>query len=339
MKAAFINQLNKPLTIRDNVSYENLKKGQVLVKIKYTGICGSQLYEIYGGRDNKKYIPHLLGHEATGIVIDYHHSVKKIKKNDRVILTWIKSDGVQAENPNYYYGNVKLNSGSITTFSSESIVSENRLIKLPKDISYRKGVILGCAFPTGAGMILNQVKKTKGKKIAFIGLGGVGVSALLTALNFNFKEIYAFDLDLKKIQKLKNEIGQKKINFNSFSNEDRIKFKDYFDYAIETSGSIQGIEAGLSIINNNGKLVFASHPKKGKKISIDPFELIKGKKIYGSWGGEVDYLKQKKTLFKIFKGIKNVEKIFMDNIYSFNNINRAISDLKSNKVLRPIIKF
>ena len=339
MKAAFINQLNKPLIIRDNISYENLKKGQVLVKIKYTGICGSQLYEIYGGRDNKKYIPHLLGHEATGIVIDYHPSVKKIKKNDRVILTWIKSDGIQAENPNYYYGNVKLNSGSITTFSSKSIVSENRLIKLPKDISYRKGVILGCAFPTGAGMILNQVKKTKGKKIAFIGLGGVGVSALLTALNFNFKEIYAFDIDLKKIKKLKNEIGQKKINFNSFSNEDKIKFKDYFDYAIETSGSIQGIEAGLSIINNNGKLVFASHPKKGKKISIDPFELIKGKKIYGSWGGEVDYLKQKKTLFKIFKRIKNVEKIFMDNIYSFNNINRAISDLKSNKVLRPIIKF
>lgn len=339
MKAAFINQLNKPLTIRDNISYENLKKGQVLVKIKYTGICGSQLYEIYGGRDNKKYIPHLLGHEATGIVIDYHPSVKKIKKNDRVILTWIKSDGIQAENPNYYYGNVKLNSGSITTFSSESIVSENRLIKLPKDISYRKGVILGCAFPTGAGMILNQVKKTKGKKIAFIGLGGVGVSALLTALNFNFKEIYAFDIDLKKIKKLKNEIGQKKINFTFFSNKDKIKFKDYFDYVIETSGSIQGIEAGLSIINNNGKLVFASHPKKGKKISIDPFELIKGKKIYGSWGGEVDYLKQKKTLFKIFKRIKNVEKIFMDNIYSFNNINRAISDLKSNKVLRPIIKF
>ena len=339
MKAAFINQLNKPLTIRDNVSYENLKKGQVLVKIKYTGICGSQLYEIYGGRDNKKYIPHLLGHEATGIVIDYHPSVKKIKKNDRVILTWIKSDGIQAENPNYYYGNVKLNSGSITTFSSKSIVSENRLIKLPKDISYRKGVILGCAFPTGAGMILNHVKKTKGKKIAFIGLGGVGVSALLTALNFNFKEIYAFDIDLKKIKKLKNEIGQKKINFTFFSNKDKIKFKDYFDYVIETSGSIQGIEAGLSIINNNGKLVFASHPKKGKKISIDPFELIKGKKIYGSWGGEVDYLKQKKTLFKIFKRIKNVEKIFMDNIYSFNNINRAISDLKSNKVLRPIIKF
>ena len=53
MKAAFINQLNKPLAIRDNISYENLKKGQVLVKIKYTGICGSQLYEIYGGRDNK----------------------------------------------------------------------------------------------------------------------------------------------------------------------------------------------------------------------------------------------------------------------------------------------
>jgi S-(hydroxymethyl)glutathione dehydrogenase/alcohol dehydrogenase len=339
MKAAFLSKLNKPLTIKENIYYKALQRGQVLVKIKYTGVCKSQVYEIYGGRNNKKYIPHLLGHEATGFVIKKHPSVKKFKKNDRVILTWLKCSGIQAENPSYFYENIKVNSGSVTTFSSESIVSENRLIKLPTDISFRKGVILGCAFPTGAGIILNHIKKTKGKKIAFIGLGGVGVSALLAALNLDLKEICAFDINLNRIQKLKKDINQKKINFYFFSKENKNKFINYFDYVVETSGTTEGIESGLSLINNKGKLIFASHPNKNKRISIDPFELIKGKKIFGSWGGEVNYSKQKNILFSMFRRIKNFEKIFMDNIYSFSNINKAIADLRSNKVLRPIIKF
>ena len=58
-------------------------------------------------------------------------------------------------------------------------------MKITQNISLKKGVILGCAFPTGAGIILNQIKSRDRKKIAIIGLGGVGVSSLLTALNFN----------------------------------------------------------------------------------------------------------------------------------------------------------
>ena len=143
MKAAYLNKLDSPLKISNNIKFKNLEYGQVLVKNYYTGICKSQIYEIYSGRDNKKYIPHLLGHEATGIVINKHTSVKKVKKGDRVILTWLKCKGVQSENPKYYDKLKKINSGSVTTFSNFSIVSENRLLKLPKDISLRKGVILG----------------------------------------------------------------------------------------------------------------------------------------------------------------------------------------------------
>lgn len=340
MKAAYLYKLNSSLKLSSSIKFNNLDYGQVLVKNYFTGVCKSQIYEIYSGRDNKKYIPHLLGHEATGIVVDKHSSVKKIKKGDRVILTWLKCKGIQSKNPIYFDNLKKINSGSVTTFSNFSVVSENRLLKLPKNISLRKGVILGCAFPTGSGMILNHVSNSKNKKIAFVGLGGVGVSALLTSLNFNFKKIYGFDLNQKKLDFLKRTVKtDKKIIYSLFNKKTLKKFVNYFDYVIETSGSINGIQDGFKILNNSGKLVFASHPEKGRKIKIDPFDLIKGKKIFGSWGGDIDYEKNCKKIFKILNSVKNFDKIFNQKIYSFNNINNAIQDLKNEKVLRPIVKL
>ena len=116
MKAAYLNKINSPLIISDSIKFNKLEYGQVLIKIYYTGICKSQIFEIYNGRNNKKYIPHLLGHEATGIVIDKHKSVKKVKKKDRVILTWLKCKGIQSKNPVYFDNSKKINSGSVTTF-------------------------------------------------------------------------------------------------------------------------------------------------------------------------------------------------------------------------------
>ena len=340
MKAAYLNKLNSPLKISNDIKFKNLDYGQVLVKNHFTGVCKSQIYEIYSGRNNKKYIPHLLGHEATGIVKDKHDSVKKVKKADKVILTWLKCKGIQSNNPEYYDKLKKINSGSVTTFSNLSIVSENRLLKLPKDISLRKGVILGCAVPTGAGMILKNISNSKNKKIAFLGLGGVGVSALLTSLNFVFKEVYGFDVNKNRLIFLDKLVkSDKRVNYLLFDQSTSNKFRNYFDYVIETSGSTKGIENGFKILKNNGKMIFASHPSKGKKIKLDPFDLIKGKKIFGSWGGDFDYEKNCLKIFKIFKSIKNFDKIFQEKLYNFNEINYAIKDLKNGKVLRPLIKL
>ena len=220
MEAAVLEKINCPLKIRKNIKFKDLLRGQVLVKIYYTGICQSQIQEIYGGRENKKFIPPLLGHEATGIVLDKHKSVKKVNKGDKVILSWIKSKGIQAKNPHFFSKELKkrINSGSITTFSTHSIVSENRIIKLDTGISMKNGVILGCAFPTGSGMIINRIKLNKSKKICFVGLGGVGVSALLTSLNYKSKEIFAIDINKNRINHLKKYLP-KKIKFLSFSNK------------------------------------------------------------------------------------------------------------------------
>ena len=189
-------------------------------------------------------------------------------------------------------------------------------------------------------MILINISMTKNKKISFIGLGGVGLSALLTSLNFVFKEVYGFDVSNNRLNFLKKFINsERRINYLIFNQGTSSRFKDYFDYVIETSGSTKGIENGFKILKSNGKMIFASHPSKGKKIKLDPFDLIRGKKIIGSWGGDFDYEKNCMKIFKIFRGIKNFDKLFQEKTYDFNQINYAIKDFKNGKVLRPLIKL
>ena len=163
-KAAVLTKTNKPLNIL-NLSYKKLLKGQVLVKIHFSGICGSQLMEIKGDRGEDKWLPHCLGHEASGEVVACGPGAKKFKKGDKVILTWIKSCGNESSQIRFFNGKQIVNAGKITTFSNFSIVSENRIVKKPKTLSMKEAVLFGCAIPTGFGMVVNQIKPKKSMKI------------------------------------------------------------------------------------------------------------------------------------------------------------------------------
>ena len=86
-----------------DLNLPKLKKGQVLVKIKYSSICHTQIQEIMGLRGKDRYLPHCLGHEATGLVKEVGPGVKKVKKNDKVCLTWLQSDGKKASGVKYLH--------------------------------------------------------------------------------------------------------------------------------------------------------------------------------------------------------------------------------------------
>ena len=85
IKAAILEKLNNPLVIKEIEPFE-LKEGQVMVKIFYSGVCRSQLMEVEGGRGDDPWLPHLLGHEATGEVINIGSNVRKVNVGDKVIL-------------------------------------------------------------------------------------------------------------------------------------------------------------------------------------------------------------------------------------------------------------
>lgn len=335
LKAAVLVEINKPLRLMD-LETLNLKKGQILVKILYSGVCGSQIMEQSGKRGVDKWLPHLLGHEGSGVVVETYDGCEKFQPRDEVMLSWIKSSGFNAEGASYHTSDGEIiNSGQITTFSNYSVISENRMVKKPKDLSFLHAVLFGCAIPTGSGMVINENNNfNKDIQVVLIGLGGIGLSALIALVSLGFKNITVVDKNVNKKKVLENF---PKINFIHLINECEQINQGVYDLCIESAGTIDSIELGFSMIKNNGQLIFASHPEKGKKIQIDPHDLISGKKIRGTWGGSFNPDLDVEKFHKILKS-KLID-VMITKIYGLEEINEAIDDLKNGLVQRPIIKM
>ena len=342
-KAAILKNINEPLII-DEIENESLSEGQVLIKILQTGVCRSQVFEMEGQRGLDKYLPHLLGHEAIGVVVDLGEKVTKIKEGDYVVLSWIKSKGISAKPAKYFWEDKIVNSGQITTFSEYSVCSENRCLRIEKELAYKIGPTLGCALPTGYGISLTQTELKTAKYIGVIGLGGIGMAALLGALDQSDAEIFAIDVNQDRLKEAKI-LGAKYI-FNPLKSSvetlDFLKEKtknNMLDLLLECSGSISVLNNTLKLINNSGLVKFVSHPKFGDLLNIDPFELILGKRIEGSWGGGTDPDRDFKLIAEKILNNKKFLKLYSNKFYELEEINLALNELKIGKVLRPIINF
>jgi len=341
IKAAVLFELNKPLEIR-TLKRRPLESGQVFVKILYSGVCRSQLMEVSGLRGDDHWLPHLLGHEGSGVVEDIGPDVKKFKKGDEVILSWIQGSGIEAKGASYDSDDAVINSGKVTTFSNYSVVSENRLTKKPKNLDFDTAILFGCALPTGAGMVINEINVNFESSVVVIGLGGIGLSAVAMLLSLKIKNIIAIDISAKKLDLVKSwgvnhTIDASKPNIQELVHE---IFPDGAEYCIESAGRVSTIELGFSLINRNkGKLLFASHPPEGEKIRLSPHELISGKSISGSWGGAIDPDRDIPILYHNFISTDFPLNSLLTKPYSLSDINKALEDLESGKVLRPLIKM
>jgi len=341
MKAAVLWECGKPLSIESRVEIPKLMSGQVLVKMAFSGVCRSQLMEVSGQRGEDKYLPHLLGHEGCGKVVHTAADVTKVLTGDWVILGWIKGKGLNANGAKYKLGDKIINSGGVTTFSTYTIVSENRIVPLPNGLPKDISVLFGCALPTGAGIVLNEIKPKKDSSIAFIGLGGIGLSGLMATRAFECKNIIAVDLSDEKLA-LAKEFGAthtiNALNSDVLQKITEITNGNGVDYSVDAGGKVETIELAFESVKNNGGLcIFASHPEAGKKISIDPFDLISGKNIKGSWGGASNPDKDIPLLANLYqKGFMPLERLITKK-YKLDEINIALDDLKNANVFRPLI--
>lgn len=342
--AAVLVNSGQPLKILDDIKLPKLRSGQILVKIHYAGLCHSQLMEAKGLRGKDKYLPHLLGHEGVGTVIDVGPDIKKVRIKDEVVLGWIKGSGLNETGTTFYSESIgEINSGPVTTFSNYSVVSENRVYKKPHFTPLKQSVLFGCALPTGAGIVFNELKPRENSNIVVIGLGGIGLSALMAAKNKKPKNLIAIDTENEKLR-LANKMGA-----THTLNANKPKLKQIVaeicnqvgaDYVIEAAGNTSTIELGMELLNpREGELIFASHPKKGDKICIDPFELICGKKIRGSWGGKSAPDEDIPILDKMHEeGILDLSNLITKE-YKLDNINSALSDLENRRITRGLISM
>ena len=113
-----------------------------------------------------------------------------------------------------------------------------------------------------------------------------------------------------------------------------------FDIVLESAGLTSTIEQAFSITKKHGgKCVFASHPEHGKKISIDPFDLICGKQIRGTWGGDVKPDRDISVFWDIHKNSSINLNVLISKILPFSDINLGFSLLQSGCENRVLIKF
>lgn len=339
--AAVLYKINDPLHVKELIIPE-LKHGQVLVRVSYSGICRSQLNEIDGLKGEDKFLPHTLGHEGSGIVEAIGKGVKKVQEGDRVVLTWLKGNG--ADIPSCQYldcGGSIVNSGAISTFLAKAVVSENRVIKIPERMPLKEAALLGCAIPTGAGIVVKTAKKRDIGSIAIFGLGGIGSSALLAAQMIGIKTIIGvdmFDYKLEKAQRLGATYILDSRKDSIVSCIAKITAGRGVDCAIECSGSRDMMEAAFqSVCDKKGLCVIAGNLPKGDKISLDPFELIKGKEVMGTWGGGTEPDADIPMYAELYmSGKLKIDRI-MGDVYNLHDMNKALNKLREGSEGRILI--
>ena len=166
--AAILVQQNNPLEIGLIEFPESLEIGQVLVKLHFSGICGSQIGEIKGVKGPDPYLPHLMGHEGCATVLEIGQGVKTVKPGDLVVLHWKKGNGIESIPPRYKYQDSNLNAGWITTFNEYAVISENRCTTIPKETNKKTASLFGCAITTGFGTIENIAKLKMGESVVIL---------------------------------------------------------------------------------------------------------------------------------------------------------------------------
>lgn len=333
--AVLVNQ-KKKLKILDITSPNKLKKGQVFVKLLSSSICGAQIGEINGIKGKDKWLPHCLGHEGFGVIVDKNNSVNKVKINDQVILHWRVSKGINSLPINYLSQIGKINAGQVTTFQEYAVISENRITKIKNFYKFKKiAPLMGCALPTAWGILNKETTFKKENKILIFGAGGIGLTLGAIAKIQETKFLHIYD-------------KKNKSKFTKLLNLKLKKFKDIkkqkYDLVIETTGNVENIQNGFDFLNKNGKLILVGQPKLNSVLRLkNPLRLFNSPsdniKIISSDGGKFNPDNEMKILTNIVKNnFKYLKKLITHEI-KLSEINKGIDIIKKGEAGRVIINF
>ncbi len=337
--AAVLEQTGQPLVLAE-LDVPELKPGQVLVEVAYSGVCHTQLSECKGHRGADPYLPHCLGHEASGIVSEVGVGVTKCRPGDHVILSWIKGSGANVLGTVYSRNGDKVNAGGVTTFAKHTVASENRITVIHDDFDLQDAALLGCAVATGVGAVLNTAAVRPGQSVAVFGTGGIGLCAVAGASVAGAEPIIAVDVNAARLDVAQEMAATHTIN--AAEQEPLGAISDIcqggVDIALEASGRPEVMVQALTAVRSQGgTAVVIGNAAHGERVSIDPRELNQGKRLLGTWGGDnvpdVDFPRYCRL---IQAGRLNIEPLRSEP-FALHEINDALSALEHRRVARPVI--
>lgn len=349
--------VTRPLTV-GALELEAPGRGEVLVRIEAAGVCHSDLSVVNG--DRSRPVPMLLGHEASGRVVALGSGVSELVVGQRVVMTFLPrcgrcpgcaTDGRMPCGP----GSASNSAGEllgggrrlsrdgvpvhhhlgVSAFASHAVVDTRSVVAVADDVPPEVAAVLGCAVLTGGGALLNAAPPRPGQSIMVVGLGGVGMAALLAAVALGDADVVAVDGVSAKRDRAR-ELGATRV----LDPAELASSGTRCDVVVEAAGNVRAFEAALAATAPGGRTVTVGLPHPDARASLSPLQLVaEARTVIGSYLGSAVPSRDIPVFAQWWReGRLPVEALVSSRI-GLDDINMAMDELAGGTALRQIIEF
>ena len=360
MKAVVAHAVNEFSVV--NVTLDKPKTGEVLVKMKATGICHSDLSIINGTIRWK--LPSVLGHEGAGIVEEVGEGVTNVKPGDHVVLSFVPNCGncyfCDHHEPHLCAQNkphgglidgtsrVKLDGKEITVMSflgnmaEYCVVPSVCVVSIDKTHDFKAAALVGCGVTTGVGAAIKTAEVKPGSTVAVFGCGGVGLNVIQGARIAGAAKIIAVDLSAERMELARSFGATDVIDPKSDAFKQVLDMTNGIgvDYAFEVVGMGKLVEACFKATRMGGMTVLVGVGRADDRFSFNamivPFtaKTIRGC-MYGSANFKVD--------FPMYLDLYRQKKLDLDRLvtrtYTIDEAPEAFADLEKGVNARGVIVY
>lgn len=347
---------SRPLTVQE-LDLDGPGDNEVLVRIEAAGICHSDLSVVDGNR--RRPTPMLLGHEAAGIVEQAGAGVGDLPVGTRVVMTFLprcgdcdgcRTEGVRPcvpgsaanEAGTLMDGGFRLRRDGadvhhhlgVSGFATHAVVDRRSVVPVGDDVPPVVAALLGCAVLTGGGAVVNAARVQPGQRVAVVGLGGVGLAAVLTALALDDVEVIGVD-PLADKQRHAADLGA-----TALTPDEALARGLRADVVVEAAGSARAFETAVDLTGPGGTTVTVGLPAPDARASISPLALVGGgRTIVGSYLGSAVPARDIPVFADLWRrGDLPLERL-VSSTFDLDDINGAMDRLAEGHELRQVVTF
>jgi len=319
---------------------------EVLIKVAYAGICGTDLHIMHGQFSCNKDRPFTLGHESSGFVHEVGSGVTLFKKGDRVAINPCsgcgKCDFCHIGSYNY------CKDGGINTgiglqkdggWAEYVLVPDDQIYKMPDTVTLEQAALaepISCL--TRGWDLISPVPV--GQKILVIGAGIIGnLFAAMLHLQ-GHRNVTIFEIYENRLNLVQANTGFECIVTEQQSVfSDELKLECIYDVVMDCSGAPRAIEDGFKLLKPGGKLCLFGVPKPYDKISISPFDIIiKEVRIYGVNINPFTFPKAMGLIEAMGDRYLNYEKLGVKT-FALKDFRNAIKMLEKREITKAVFKL
>lgn len=278
---------------KNDIRYEEIEKpvpgpGQVLIKVKYTGICGSDVPRVNG--DACHFFPNVLGHEFSGVVEELGEGVTSLQAGDRVagvpLIPCMKCEDCQRGNYSLCRNYSFIGSRQFGSFAEYVVVPEKNAVKFDDSISFEQGAFFEPATVALHGLLRNNYQG--GGTVAVLGGGTIGMMTMQWARIYGAAKVVVFDIVEERLELAKRLGADAAVNTLDERFKDQVQELTGgrgFDYVYETAGNTITMKLAFNLAGNKSGVCFIGTPTREICFTVPEWENINRKefKLTGSW--------------------------------------------------------